>query len=220
MNGACYDIGEKINPSGPYLFYAKNVHTGEIVYKYPNPAADELIELKKYVDSRNDMKFINTGELLWFKHRHIDTLYYTNDLKTIHAGYVFKPNSFFIDIRKYMHFKVADMTKSEAMAIEAISAAIPLPNGGLLYGLNYGVGIADAYGKASDWWDKPIINDLDDYLANIDLLNKFFSESFTIYNGHLYFMADAYLFFEEGSKSPFEFLTEDSNPVVVKIKLK
>jgi hypothetical protein len=31
---------------------------------------------------------------------------------------------------------------------------------------------------------------------------------------------DAFKFFDEGGKPPFKELTEDSNPVVVKIKLK
>ncbi|MCE5177629.1 MAG: 6-bladed beta-propeller [Porphyromonadaceae bacterium] len=216
-----YNIGDKINILGPNLFYAKDVSTGEIVYKYPNHAADELAELRRYMYTGNgDMLFINSGEHLWFKHRHIDTIYCTDNLREISPRYIIKPQNSFIDIRKYVHFKVGDITKNEAMAIDGISGFVPLPNGGLVYGLNYGIGTVDPSGNASDWYDKPIINDLDDHLETIDLLNKFYTESFTINNDNLYFTVDAYLFFEEGSKPPFPSLTEDGNPVVVKIKLK
>ena len=213
--------GDKVNTVGPYLFYAKDVNTGEVVYKYPNPASDELADFKMYLESTGgNLQFVNTSDTLWFKHSFIDTLYYTKDLKNIHPAYIFIPPSSFIDMRKYVHFRVGDMTKSEAMAIDAISGYIPLPGGGLLYGLNYGIGLIDASGKASDWYEKPIINDLDDKLATIDLLDKFYNRSFAVDNGYLYFTADAFLFFENGSKPPFRSLTEDSNPVVVKIKLK
>ncbi|MFA7494662.1 MAG: hypothetical protein WCZ43_14275 [Proteiniphilum sp.] len=68
----------------PNLFYAKDISTGEIMYKYPNPAADELIELRQYMFTGNgDMLFINSGEHLWFKHRHIDTIYDTDNLREI-----------------------------------------------------------------------------------------------------------------------------------------
>lgn len=216
-----YNIGDMVNLLGPYLFYAKDATNKEITYKYPNPAADELAELRRYLFTGNgDMMFINTGAQLWFKHKYIDTIFITTDLKEIIPRYIIKPHSSFIDIRKYAHFKVGDITKSEAMAIDGISGFIPLANKGFLYGLNYGIGIVDPSGKVSDWYDQPIENDLDKHLKTIDLLNKFYTESFTVINGNLYFTVDAYSFFEEGSNPPFPSLTEDSNPVVVKIKLK
>lgn len=216
-----YNIGDVVNLLGPNLFYAQNVTNKEIVYKYINPAADEKAELKRYIFTGNgDMKFINTGEQLWFKHKHIDTIFYTTDLKKITPRYIIKPHRSFIDIRKYTHFKAGNITKSEAISIDGILGFIPLKNNGFLYGLNYGVGYVDSSGKVSDWSDKPIENDLDEYLGNIDLLNKLYSESFAIIDDNLYFTVDAYLFFEEGSNPPFLSLTEDSNPVVVKIKLK
>lgn len=110
--------------------------------------------------------------------------------------------------------------RDEAMSADAICGFIPLPNGGFVYGLNYGIGVVDPSGKASDWYDKPIVNDLDDYLVSIDFLNKFYHGAFTVNNGNLYFTVNACLFFEEDSNSPFPSLTEDSNPVIVKIKLK
>lgn len=216
-----YNAGDKINILGSNLFYAKDATTGEITYKYPNPAADELAELRRYTFSASgDMLFVNSGEQFWFKHIFIDTIFCTGNLREITPKYIIKPHSSFIDIRKYTHFKVGDITRSEAMAIDAISGFIPLSNNGLVYGLNYGVGIVDPSGKVSDWYDKPIENDLDGYLVSIDLLNKLFTKSFTINTGYLYITVNADMFFEEGSKPPFSSLTEDSNPVVVKMKLK
>ena len=221
MNGL-YEIGDKVNMLGPYLLYAKDADTGEIVYKYPNPAADELAVKGKSTLERpqGDMLFVNSGEQLWFKHKNIDTIYQTIDLEKIVPKYIIKPHKSFMNIHRYTHYKVMDMTKSEAMSTDAISGFIPLLSGGFVYGLNYGIGVVNPSGKASDWYDKAIVNDLDDYLDSIDLLNKFYHGAFTVNNGSLYFTIDAYLFFEEGSCPPFPSLTEDSNPVVVKIKLK
>ena len=39
-------------------------------------------------------------------------------------------------------------------------------------------------------------------------------------DGYLYALMNAYEFFEEGCKPPFSDLTEESNPVIVKLKLK
>lgn len=39
-------------------------------------------------------------------------------------------------------------------------------------------------------------------------------------NGYIYIPVNAFKFFEEGAKPPFPDLTEDSNPVIVKLKLK
>ena len=39
-------------------------------------------------------------------------------------------------------------------------------------------------------------------------------------NGYIHIPVNAYEFFEEGAKPPFPDLTEDSNPVIVKLKLK
>ena len=38
--------------------------------------------------------------------------------------------------------------------------------------------------------------------------------------GYIYASINAYEFFEEGAKPPFPDLTEESNPVIVKLKLK
>jgi len=43
---------------------------------------------------------------------------------------------------------------------------------------------------------------------------------FYVENNYLYLLVGAESFFKEGSKPPFENLTEKSNPVVLKIKLK
>lgn len=59
-------------------------------------------------------------------------------------------------------------------------------------------------------------NDLDDCLKTIKI------PLFPHYqrNGYLYVLVNAIDFMEDGSKAPFPELTEESNPVVVKLKLK
>jgi hypothetical protein len=39
-------------------------------------------------------------------------------------------------------------------------------------------------------------------------------------DGYLYMLVDAFKFFEDGAKPPFPELAEDSNPVLVKLRLK
>lgn len=61
-------------------------------------------------------------------------------------------------------------------------------------------------------------NDLDSYLKKIDL-------SQALLNGYcdgefLYFPVQAYMFFEEGNKPFSSNITNDSNPIIVKVKLK
>ena len=54
-----------------------------------------------------------------------------------------------------------------------------------------------------------------EFMANNWVINLFYQK-----DGYLYLLVDAFKFFEEGARPPFADLTEDSNPVLVKLKLK
>jgi len=217
-----FKVGEKMNIIGSNMFYVKDLETDEIRFKLPNPAADELATYTRQMEwSGGNMHFNQIDSLLWFKHEAIDTLYYTKDFKKVNPGYIFKTDNSYMDMRRYIHYRVGDITKNEAMSIKSISEAIPLPNQGLIFFLGNGqIGFTDSNGQTSIYNEKPIINDIDTYLPEIDHFRIFYAQHFSIEKRHLYFFVDAYKFFEEGSSPPFPSLTEDSNPVVVKIKLK
>lgn len=217
-----FKVGEKMNIIGPNMFYVKDLSKDEIRFKLPNPAAEEMATYKIQMEwAGSNMHFNQIDSLLWFKHPAIDTLYYTKDFKTVNPGYIFKMDNSFMDMNKYIHYRVGDIKKEEAMNLKMISEAIPLPNHNLLFFLGNGqIGFADLNGQTSIYNEKPIINDLDTLLPEINHFNIFYAQQFSIENGYLYFIMDAYKFFEEGSNSPFSSLSEDSNPVVVKIKLK
>ncbi len=63
-------------------------------------------------------------------------------------------------------------------------------------------------------------NDVDGYCPSLDMWQAMGYKILYPRNGYLYLLVDAFKFFEEGAKSPFADLTEDSNPVLVKLKLK
>lgn len=66
---------------------------------------------------------------------------------------------------------------------------------------------------------KGFVNDVDGYFKN---WNPYLFLAGNGYgkDGYLYTLINASDFFEEGAKSPFADLTEESNPVIVKFKLK
>jgi hypothetical protein len=214
------DNNGKINMFGPHLFYARNVHDGSILHPYPNPACDEKATYKgRIVIGQGDLQYIHIDSLLWFKFLALDTLYSTSDLKTICPKYIFNTNGTFMDMITYTHAKVMDVHAAEVKNKKFVDAVLPLPDGGLMYTINGKLGIADNTGKTSGYTEKPVVNDIDDYLKTIDIKSYLTNRTFCVYKKHLYILVDAYRFFEEDCKPPFDNLTEDSSPVVVKIRL-
>ena len=82
-----------------------------------------------------------------------------------------------------------------------------------------GHGFCPADGKAKTY-SKLFKNDVDKYCPSIDFSIPMNISSLFRKNGYLYMLVDAFKFFEEGAKPPFPDLKEDSNPVLVKLKLK
>ncbi len=212
---------EKINIIGPYIFYAKDLNTDSIMYRYANPLPEsDAIYRGVRMDLDVEMRYIHQDSLLWFKYFAIDTLFATSDLKTIKPMYIFKTDDSFMDVNYYSHLRVGDVTKNELEAKKIIVGVLPLFNKSLLYTVNDELGLANSLGQTDGYTKEPVQNDLDKYLKRIDLATIIYQGSFSISNGYMYFLVNATSFFEDGSSSPFPNLTEDSNPVVVKIKLK
>ena len=63
-------------------------------------------------------------------------------------------------------------------------------------------------------------NDVDEYCPSLNFRFIMQNCSMVCKNGYIYIPVNAFKFFEEGAKPPFPDLTEDSNPVIVKLKLK
>ncbi|MDR0428124.1 MAG: 6-bladed beta-propeller [Dysgonamonadaceae bacterium] len=208
------------NRVGPNLFYAQDIYSDTIYYYYPNPAADENPPYSGGAESIvGDIQFINNDSLLWFKYSVIDTLYSTSDFQTITPRYIFKTNNSFININQHMHIRSGDFGE-EVLQLKEITGVLPFPNGSLLYTVNNKLGFFDGKGNTSDYSEKRVENDLDDYLKTIDLQTPLDLRAFSLSKNHLYLLIEAFEFFEEGCSSPFSDLNEESNPVILKIKLK
>lgn len=99
-------------------------------------------------------------------------------------------------------------------------AVYNVKTGGLLFTISGKLALANNVGNIINYSDKAVVSDLDNFLKEFNLALFLKLRTYSVFNNHLYFLVDAYKFFEDGSKPPFTSLTEDSNPVVVKIKLK
>jgi hypothetical protein len=210
------------NRLGPNLFYAEDLNTHSVFYSYPNYAADEVSlsigGFAKIIPA--DMNFMHVDTVLWFKHYVVDTLYSTRDFVSILPRYIFKTDRTFMNLREYTQLMVLALDRERSSTAKIIKGVLPLPTGDLLFTVNGKIAFADKKGKTSDYTEKLVVNDIDDHLAEIDITWHLENRTFSIYKNHLYLLVDAFKFFDEGGKPPFKELTEDSNPVVVKIKLK
>ena len=82
-----------------------------------------------------------------------------------------------------------------------------------------GYGYCPANGKGK--YASPLFkNDVDEYCPSLNFRFIMQNCSMVYKNGYIYSPVNAFKFFEEGAKPPFPDLTEDSNPVIVKLKLK
>ena len=97
-----------------------------------------------------------------------------------------------------------------------------LPSG-LLYDFGSpnegGTGFCPKNGKGV-YYSKEFKNDVDDHFLKLDFSYRINNRGITEHNGYLYLLINAFEFFNEGCNPPFPDLTEESNPVVVKLKLK
>ena len=209
------------NLIGPNIYYVMNLKDSSIVYQYPSPIAENKIPIKNArIKLMHDKQIIQTDTVLWFGHYAIDTLFSTTDFRIIRPRYIFKTNRTFMNFREYANMISGDFDMSRAQSVKIITSSVPLPDGSLLYTINNKLGYADNAGTASDYSDKPIINDIDNHLKTVELSKILDHRSFYIYKNNLYILVEAFRFFEEDCTPPFDDLTEESNPVLLKIKLK
>jgi len=210
------------NRLGPFLFYAETVNSSAIIYSYPNPAA----EYRDIYRGRSDyhpgnMAFIPIDSVLWFKHFAIDTLYSTQDFMTIEPRFIFKTDNSFMNINEYTQLKNGALDSEKMDKLNILHGFLPLQSTGeLLYVLNRKIAIADNTGHTYGFSSKPILNDLDEYLKDIDISTYLDYRRYFIENNNLYLIITANQFFKEGCKPPNDKIINDNSPVVLKIKLK
>ena len=221
---------DRVNPDGPYLFYVENLRTDSVEYKKPN----ELYHIKPKVINRGmainngwPMNYGYTENGLWLRHYHQDTIYRTKDAITFEPWYIIKPHPQMADYEFQVRTIVVDLTMTEYNSKHYLGNVMATDAGVFYYYAvasdkeKSGFGFCPKNGKAKTYSNKGFKNDLDEYLPSLELSHKILNgkKSFQK-DGYLYLLVDAFKFFEEGAKPPFSELAEDSNPVLVKLRLK
>ena len=221
----------RANPDGPYLFYVENVQTDSIEYKKPNGLFHIKPDTPKRGQAINGGWPMNYGYVdndLWLRHYHQDTIYRTKDAITFEPWYVIKPHPQMADYEFQVRVVVVDVTMSEYNSKHYLGNVIAT-DAGVFYRYSVGsdwenksgFGFCPKNGKAKTYSNKGFKNDLDEYLPPLELSHSIFNGKKGFQkDGYLYVLVDAFKFFEEGAKPPFPELMEDSNPVLVKLRLK
>lgn len=215
-------VGERLNPNGPILLYAKDLTTDSVMMKLPNYHFDKKATRQPVASkpSGYPLDYGNIDSFYWVRPVMLDTLYRTSDFKSLHPWYVFKLKESAADYAFQVRSMLMDIDKSEYNREELMNV-YALTNGVLFKystATAGGVGYCKAGGKAktiSLYFE----NDLDGYLKELSL-EGLGEKKMSQRDGYLYALVNAEEFFKDGSKSPFPDLTEDSNPVVVRLKLK
>ena len=220
----------RVNPDGPYLFYVNNQLTDSVEYKKPN----ELYHIKPKVINQGmaitngyPMNYGYAENDFWLRHYHQDTIYRTKDAITFEPWYVIKPHPQMADYEFQVRMLVVDVTMPDVKSKHYLGNVIAT-DAGIFYRYSVGsdeeksgFGFCPKNGKARTYSNKGFKNDLDEYLPPLELSYKILSGTKGFQkDGYLYLLVDAFKFFEEGAKPPFPELVEDSNPVLVKLRLK
>ncbi len=160
--------------------------------------------------------------LFWIRPNYVDTVYSTSDWTDVRPYYIIQRNNRAADYAWSVRMKVGDITREDAER-EQLCNVYALKSG-LLFNYLFnpkqqGAGFCPANGK-SKTISRLFKNDIDSYCPSIDLWQAIAYKTLYQKEDYLYLLIDAFKFFEEGAKSPFPDLTEESNPVLVKLKLK
>ena len=212
--------GASLNIDGPHHLYVRNTIQDSIVNTIANYNYNIQPSYKGGI-AINDNWPIMLGTLdsiIWAKPANVDTIYrmvnhifepwYIIQMKSSAANYSFRVN--------------ASLGHAGAVK-EDIKYVLPLKNG-LLYSYNgiekgqeHGYGFCPLNGKAIRYSKHSFKNDLDNYLPYL----KFNRLDYCyVKDTFLYVLVEASCFFENEGNPPFPQLMEDSNPIVVKLKLK
>ncbi len=217
--------GELCNPNGDYLLYGEDANSNELVYCYENYGKDEKAEYRGVIAELETADFL-TGKLddsFWFKNLYMDTLFIFNKEKSnFLPKYVFNLGDNSWDYRTFVHLYYLDKDYLNIYDTKTLLQELFLGNKYLVYrmkkGKDEGVGVYSMSDNKNLCFTNKYQNDLDSFLSMIDLKALL---PYSFCDGEfLYLPINSYMFFEEGN-SPFSLqLTEESNPIILKMKLK
>ena len=221
---------DEINRDGEYFFHVKDIRTDSTIYQMKNPYAH--IKGKRGGPRLAKMGYpAYRGPLnestYWFKPLFIDTVYCTTDWTDVRPLYVIKQHSSAADYEWNIKedASVRNFSQNELLNTRRLGAVWALENGILYFYYleikegKLGFGFCPANGKGK-YISLLFKNDIDEYCPPLDFSSIMDDCSLFYKNGYIYIPVNAFKFFEEGAKPPFPDLTEDSNPVIVKLKLK
>lgn len=215
--------GEFFNLDGPVLWYAKDVTKNSIVYKKINPFFNVKVKKGKYVATTYNypLLYSQIDSIFWVKHLFQDTIFQTKDGIKWKAWYIIKHHKRDVDYEELMSLTLGAVFPDELFARTQLFHVIPLPSGLLYSFMKFGE--KELRGGFCKHGEKVRIcsrfafkNDIDDHLADMELFNVPIFQR----NGYLYVMIDSFKFFEGSNKPPFPGMTEESNPIIIKLKLR
>lgn len=215
---------DTVNCDGPNFIYMRDTKADTVIYqqKNYNYGIKAVVQNAMVKDGGYPLCYGTNDGVFWWKHQSVDTIYRTTDFKDVRPWYVLKKNKSFADYEFCVHRMVLDIPEYE-LSRKLISTVYPLENG-VLYNVagnmdDSGIGFCKNNSKSLTFSSSGFINDVDEYF-------KYWKSYYVldgrgwVKDGYLYTLVNASDFFEEGCKSPFSDLTEESNPVIVKLKLK
>lgn len=220
--------GEYINRDSLYFFHIKDLNTDSDIYKMKN----HHFHIKGKIDGnwyQNYSYPTYRGELndstYWVKPLFVDTVYCTSDWTDVRPLYVIKKSSSASDYEWEIKLFAGDrnVSRIELMNKDRLIDVLALENG-ILYTYfeesgKLGAGFCPANRKATTF-SKFFKNDVDEFCPSLNMERRIANRNFFQKEGYIYTLVNAFEFFEEGAKPPFTDMTEDSNPIIVKLKLK
>ena len=221
----------KINHDGEFFFNIMDIRTDSTIYRMRNHNSN--IEGKLGSRAYNESYPIYRGPLndsvYWIKPLFIDTIYCTTNWTDVQPLYIIKQHNDAADYEWLIKVDagIENVSKSELFNKDRLEHVWALESG-ILYsyieeirpdGEKIGYGYCPANGKGK-YYSKLFKNDIDDYCPSLNFRFIMQNCSMVCKNGYIYIPVNAHKFFEEGAKPPFPDLTEDSNPVIVRLKLK
>ena len=221
--------GEYVNRDSLYFIHIKDLNTDSDIYKMTNhhfhikgKIIGNWYRHKSYPIYRGTLN----DTTYWVKPLFVDTVYCTTDWTNVKPLYVIKKNKDAADYEWEMKLFAGsgNVTWNEIKNKDRLNDVMALENGILFCYLQElpdktGTGFCPANGKAKAF-SRLFKNDIDEYCPPLDLGNLMLNRVLFQKEGYIYAPINAFKFFEEGAKPPFPDLTEDSNPVIVKLKLK
>lgn len=216
--------GESVNMDS--TFFIQVTDKNQLVYQLPNYHYDIKAVFSGRGLAESSSGPVQNGtindSLYWMKPHYVDTVYTTTDWKDVSPYYVIHKSDRAADYAWSVRAKVGDITKNEAF--KEMLGSVCVFDSGVLFNYMFdreriGCGFCPADGKCTVI-SQSFINDIDGFCPTLDMNKILMYNSFYQKGNYLYVLVDAFKFFEDGAKSPFGDLKEDSNPVLVKLRLK